>query len=75
MILVKSKRRVRLGQMGVGRLFIYNDCLALKTQYSTNGACDCFIYGTGEYFVGGVPDEERDNLLVYPIYTPATPSV
>lgn len=75
MILLKSKRRVRLGNMGVGRLFMYEDCLAFKTQYSTNGACDCYIYGTGEYFIGAVSDEERDNLLVYPVYTPSTPKL
>ncbi len=64
-----SRGIVKLGNLEEGSLFIYEDTVALKSEYrSDNGACECFIVGSGEMFWGGAKTaEELNNLYVTPI--------
>ena len=58
-----KKRKVKLGELQPGKLFMYNETLALKSEYMTdNGAIEAFIIGSGEMFWGGAktPNEQAE---------------
>lgn len=69
MKLMAEIKRVQIEELSPGSLFIYNDTLALKSEYKrNNGACDCFIVGSGCSFWGGTNSpEELNSLWVYPV--------
>lgn len=49
-----EKQKVKLGDLDAGKLFKFNDCIALKSEYRTNsGAIEAHIVGSGEMFWGG----------------------
>lgn len=63
---------VKLRDCPVG-LFEFSGELCLKTEYNTliNGShvkCDCYTVESGEYFTGGVRENQREDLLVEPVY-------
>ena len=50
----KPKGKVKLQDLNAGKLFMYNETIALKSEYRTeNGAIEAFIVGSGEMFWGG----------------------
>ena len=57
---------VRLDELEPGSLFIFNKTIAVKSDYrGADGACKCFIVGTGEYFWGGTSEAaDLNNLMV-----------
>jgi hypothetical protein len=64
-----QKRRVKLCDLKRGKLFMHNDTLGMKTEYSTeHGAIEAYIVDSGCMFWGGtdLPKVQR-NLLVYPV--------
>ena len=67
-LLKRKRKHFLLKDCPIG-LFLFNNTLCIKTEYSDdNGYCDCYIISSGEYFVGGVIDKEKRNLLtVIPI--------
>jgi len=67
MLIKKQKRKVKLGKCPIG-LFLFEDCLCLKTEYWNNGKPECYIVSSGEYFVGGVLEEDKFlDLMVVPL--------
>ena len=49
----KAKKRKKLGDLKSGELFMYEDCIALKSEYiNKSGEPECYILGTGEMFWG-----------------------
>lgn len=71
MQLVKKSKRTRLRNLPNGTMFTMKDwdSFAFKSEYRTNqGACECYILGSGEMFWGGCKTaDELNNLLVIPI--------
>jgi len=71
MKLIISSKRTKLCNLKPGSLFMSSDkeCLALKSEYSTNsGAIEATIVGSGEFFWGGTSDPMKQrNLMVYPV--------
>ena len=64
-----QKRRVKLCDLKRGKLFMFNETLGMKTEYSTeHGAIEAYIVDSGCMFWGGtdLPKVQR-NLLVYPV--------
>jgi hypothetical protein len=62
----KEKQAVELKECPIG-LFMYQNTLALKTEYCTNeGIPECYIISSGETFCGGVDKCELPFLMVYP---------
>jgi hypothetical protein len=67
MLITKKKRKVRLGNCPIG-LFLFGDTICLKTEYWSNGKPECFIVSSGEFFCGGVTDnDEYFDLFVIPL--------
>ena len=67
MLITKKKRKVRLGNCPIG-LFVFQDEICLKTEYWSNGKPECFIVSSGEFFCGGVTDnDEYFYLFVIPL--------
>jgi len=67
MLITKKKRKVRLGNCPIG-LFMFQDEVCLKTEYWSNGKPECFIVSSGEFFCGGVTDnDEYFDLFVIPL--------
>ena len=67
MLITKKKRKVRLGNCPIG-LFMFQDEVCLKTEYWSNGKPECFIVSSGEFFCGGVADnDEYFDLFVIPL--------
>lgn len=67
MLIKKQKRKVKLGKCPIG-LFLFEDCLCLKTEYWNNGKPECYIISSGEYFVGSVLEEDKFlDLMVVPL--------
>lgn len=67
MLIKKQKRKVKLGKCPIG-LFLFEEILCLKTEYWNNGKPECYIVSSGEFFVGGVLEEDKFlNLLVTPL--------
>jgi len=67
MILQEQKRKVKLGKCPIG-LFLFENEICLKTEYWNKGKPECYIVSSGEFFVGGVFEEDKFlNLLVTPI--------
>ena len=63
---VKLGKSVTLKKLDAGSLFLFNGTIALKTEYTSDGQCDAYIVGSGEYFWGGVKSkEERETLVVH----------
>lgn len=59
---------VKLGDLEVGKLFEYDGCIALKSEYRNGcGEPECYIIGTGEMFWGGT-NKNLNTLTVRPIY-------
>jgi hypothetical protein len=71
MKLVKKSKRVRLKNLPNGTIFTVKgwDSFAFKSEYrTTQGACECYIFDSGEMFWGGCKTaDELNNLLVIPI--------
>lgn len=66
----KTKIKVRLGDLPNGSLFMYNETIALKSEYHrSNGTSECYIVGSGEAFTAGVSTNRNafNDLLVTPI--------
>lgn len=64
-----QKRMVKLCDLKKGKLFMHNNTLGMKTEYSTDlGAIEAYIVGSGCMFWGGssTPKEQRE-ILVYPV--------
>jgi len=67
MLITKKKRKVKLGKCPIG-LFLYGNTICLKTEYWVDGAPECYIVSSGEYFCGGVSNnDEYLNLFVIPL--------
>lgn len=67
MLITKKKRKVRLGNCPIG-LFLFQDEVCLKTEYWSNGKPECFIVSSGEFFCGGVTNnDEYFDLFVIPL--------
>ncbi len=67
MLIKKQKRNVKLGKCPIG-LFLFDECLCLKTEYWRNWKPECYIVSSGEFFVGGVLEEDKFlNLIVTPL--------
>lgn len=67
MLITKQKRNVKLGKCPVG-LFLFENELCLKTEYYNHGKPECYIVSSGEFFVGGVLEQEGFlNLMVTPL--------
>ena len=67
MLITKKKRKVRLGRCPIG-LFMFQDEVCLKTEYWSNGKPECFIVSSGEFFCGGVTNnDEYFDLFVIPL--------
>lgn len=66
---LENTEEVRLADLEKGSLFQYGDTIGFKSEYSTNqGAIEAYIFGSGEFFWGGVSKaEEQRNLMVKPI--------
>lgn len=64
-----SNLAIPLAKVPAGSLFLYGETLAFKSEYRTDkGACECFIYGSGEMFWGGMKTADALNqLLVTPL--------
>ena len=58
MLITKKKRKVRLGNCPIG-LFLFQDEVCLKTEYWSNGKPECFIVSSGEFFCGGVTNNDE----------------
>lgn len=72
MLVTKQKRTVKLGKCPIG-LFLFEDELCLKTEYYQHGKPECYIVSSGEFFVGGVLEEDKFlNLIVTPLNIDAT---
>lgn len=64
--------QVKLDECPPG-LFEYGGELCFKSEYMTKTTdgrykCDCYIVSTGEYFAGGVSEDERGSLMVEPVW-------
>ena len=67
MLIKKQKRTIKLGKCPIG-LFLFDGYLCLKTEYYRNGKPECYIVSSGEFFVGGVLEQEGFlNLIVTPL--------
>lgn len=67
MLITKKKRKVRLGNCPIG-LFMFQNEVCIKTEYWSNGKPECFIVSSGEFFCGGVTDnDEYFDLFVIPL--------
>lgn len=68
MRLIPDGEKVRLCDMEPG-LFMFGDCLALKTEYITeSGRIEAYIVDTGELFHGGANTAaEQRALMVQPL--------
>ena len=62
-------RDISIGNLPKGTLFTYGETIALKSEYrNVQGACECFIVGSGETFTGGTNSaSELNGLYVTPI--------
>ena len=65
---------VKLGELDAGKLFRYNETIALKSEYITEkGAVEAFIVGSGEMFWGGTTTpEDQVELEVLELADPCT---
>ena len=53
-------RKVKLGELEAGKLFMHNGIIGLKTEYYTEkGAVEAHIVGSGEMFWGGTSTPEE----------------
>lgn len=68
MRLIPIGEKVRLCDLEPG-LFLFDDCLALKTEYITeSGRIEAYIVDTGEFFHGGTKTAaDQRNLMVQPL--------
>ena len=68
MRLIPDGEKVRLCDMEPG-LFLFGDCLALKTEYMTeSGRIEAYIVDTGEFFHGGTNTAgDQRVLMVQPL--------
>ena len=68
MRLIPDGEKVRLCEMDPG-LFLFDNCLALKTEYMSNsGRIEAYIVDTGEFFHGGAKTvTEQRSLMVQPL--------
>lgn len=68
MRLIPDGEKVRLCDMEPG-LFLFDDCLALKTEYiSASGRIEAYIVDTGEFFHGGTKTaKDQRSLMVQPL--------
>jgi len=65
---LELKKEKKLKDIPLGSLFLFNGTVGLKTEYRTNGKCDAYIVGSGEYFWGGTDNAiDRENLNVFEI--------
>ncbi len=65
---LKLKKRIKLGKLSPGSLFLCHGTIALKSEYRTNGKPDAYILGSGEAFWGGCKTaDELNNLEVIKI--------
>lgn len=56
--------KITLEDLPNGSLFIYENCLALKSEYvADSGAIEAYIVGTGEMFWGGTNNAEDQRKL------------
>jgi hypothetical protein len=61
---ITIKKKIKLDELEPGKLFIYNETIALKTEYFTeNGAIEAFIVGSGEMFWGGTSNAKEQSQL------------
>ena len=69
---VLEGKLVKLGELDAGKLFRYNETIALKSEYITEkGAVEAFIVGSGEMFWGGTTiPEDQVELEVIELITP-----
>ena len=59
-----KKGKIKLKDLEAGKLFMFNDTIALKSEYLTaNYAVEAFILGTGEMFWGGTSTAEKQREL------------
>jgi hypothetical protein len=66
--LKEENQKVKLSDLKAGTLFKFNNTIALKSEYRTNFAVECYIVGSGEYFWGGTKTaRELNELLVTPL--------
>ena len=56
MLIIKKKRKVKLGNCPIG-LFMFQDTVCLKSEYWINDRPECYIVSSGEMFCGGVSIE------------------
>lgn len=72
-----KKRQWKLENLPAGSLFLFEDTLAVKSEYhNESGAVEAIIVGSGEFFWGGTSDpKEQAQLMVTEVEVDMTPYV